>query len=489
MARVFAGYPAPFIREAPEAGSTKVQQLIWGDFVSLLGGASGEWVEVRSRGEEGWMPRSEIQEEQLLEIGFVDIGQGDGAFVVTPDDRFLLVDAGAGDNMVRFLSWRFNLRRNPARVISFEKTVISHADQDHYKGFADLFASPQFRFDAVYHNGIVERDGDDPLGPRERHDGWDYLTDVVGDDASLRELLADPANVGSRQYPRMLKAAVDGGRVTEIRALSATDGFVPGYEAGEALAIEVHGPVRETVGGKPALRWFGDPGKTKNGHSVVLRLVYRNVRILLGGDLNVPAEEHLLGHHTGLDPRPSDEPAREALVAAARPVFEADVAKACHHGSADFTDLFLRAVNPLAVVVSSGDDEPYAHPRPDTLGALGKHGRGPRLLLFSTELARSTKESIKAPLALRGAINRLAQELAAAATADERARAQAALDAALTGLKRSVAVYGLINLRTDGRRVVLAQKLERPRGRSREEWDVHCLEPDAAGTLRYLPEW
>ena len=190
----------------------------------------------------------------------------------------------------------------------------------------------------------------------------------------------------------------------------------------------------------------------------------------------------------GLDPRPSDEPAREALVAAARPVFEADVAKACHHGSADFTDLFLRAVNPLAVVVSSGDDEPYAHPRPDTLGALGKHGRGPRPLLFSPELARSTRESIKAPLALRGEINRLAQELAAAATADERARAQAALDAALTGLERSVAVYGLINLRTDGRRVVLAQKLERLRGRSREEWDVHCLEPDAAGTLRYVPE-
>ena len=47
-------------------------------------------------------------------------------------------------------------------------------------------------------------------------------------------------------------------------------------------------------------------------------------------------------------------------------------------------------------------------------------------------------------------------------------------------------VYGLINLRTDGRNVLLAYKLERPNGSV--EWDVHCLEPDATGTLQYAPE-
>jgi hypothetical protein len=34
--------------------------------------------------------------------------------------------------------------------------------------------------------------------------------------------------------------------------------------------------------------------------------------------------------------------------------------------------------------------------------------------------------------------------------------------------------------------VLLAYKLERPSGSA--EWDVHCLEPDATGTLRYVPE-
>jgi hypothetical protein len=32
----------------------------------------------------------------------------------------------------------------------------------------------------------------------------------------------------------------------------------------------------------------------------------------------------------------------------------------------------------------------------------------------------------------------------------------------LDNLKRAIAVYGLINLRTDGKKLVMAQKLERP---------------------------
>ena len=74
----------------------------------------------------GWMRKGDLQPSQLLEINFVDIGQGDGAFLVTPDDCFDLIDAGEGDNMQRFLSWRFNLRSQPDRVITIRKAIISH---------------------------------------------------------------------------------------------------------------------------------------------------------------------------------------------------------------------------------------------------------------------------------------------------------------------------------------------------------------------------
>jgi len=82
----FAGYPAPFIRETPSGRGEKKQQLLWGDFVTLLGEESGDWVTIRGRNEEGWIRRTELQAERLLEVNFVDIGQGDGALIVTPDD-------------------------------------------------------------------------------------------------------------------------------------------------------------------------------------------------------------------------------------------------------------------------------------------------------------------------------------------------------------------------------------------------------------------
>lgn len=493
MKRWFAGYPAPFIREIPDG--RKKQQLIWGDFVTPIDEVSGDWVKVRSRREEGWMLRSDLQNEQLLEVNFVDVGQGDGAFIVTPDDKFILVDAGESDNMLRFLDWRFNLRRNPDRVISFNRAFITHPDQDHYGGFDQIFKSTQFEFNVVYHNGIVERPGrpNDSLGPRPVLGRRAYVTDIIGDTNALERLLSDQANIGKKEYPKLLKQALDSQRVEDFAAVSADDGIIATYGDENDLTIKVLAPVLETVTlpdadtETQALRWFGDPGKTKNGHSVVLRFVYRKVSVLLGGDLNIPAAEFLLNHYTGLDPNPQDEPERRTLVDNARLVFESDAAKACHHGSADFSTVYLQAVNPLVTVISSGDGEPHAHPRPDALGAFGKHGRDPRPLLFSTELARSTNENLKRPSELRSHLDKLIKAWMISGTQSEREKAKLSIDRTLTQLERSVAVYGLINLRTDGKKMILAQKLEQPRGGG-GEWDVHCFEPDDTGSLHYVPK-
>jgi beta-lactamase superfamily II metal-dependent hydrolase len=483
---MFAGYPAPFIHAEP--GGAKTQQLIWGDFVRVTGQAVDDWVSVKSRRTPGWMRRADLQAERLLEVAFVDIGQGDGTFVVLPDDRFLLVDAGQGDHMLRFLSWRFNLRADRARVIRFGHGVISHPDQDHYKGFAPLFASGQVRFDTLFHSGIVERAGDAPLGPRQTVDGVSCLVDVIHDDAALKARLADPAFVGRKVYPSMLAAALEHGAVDRFAGLNAHMRHLPGFAPGEradGLVVEVLGPWPDGAPGEaPRLRWLGDPGKTKNGHSVVLRLVWRDVKLLLGGDLNIPAEQHLLQRHTGLA-LPAGANDEAPFLARARAVFGCDIAKACHHGSADFTTLFLRALNPAATVVSSGDDEPHAHPRPDALGAFGRHGRGERPLIFSTELARSARENIRDPQALKAQLQALLARRAELDDTERIAALDAQIDAALAVLERSIAVYGMINLRTDGHRVLMAQKLERKRGNG-EEWDWHRLEPGDDGVLRYV---
>ncbi len=121
--------------------------------------------------------------------------------------------------------------------------------------------------------------------------------------------------------------------------------WLPGFSPGESpdLTIEVLGPVVEPDGqGRPRLRWFGDSpgsagrseGKTKNGHSVLLRLRHRGFTLLLGGDLNLPAEDFLLRHYGALPP---DRPLSDA-VEPARARLRSDVMKSCHHGSADVTD-------------------------------------------------------------------------------------------------------------------------------------------------------
>ncbi len=488
MEKAYVAYPSAFILEVP--GGKKIKHLLWGDFVSLLGEQQGEFIKVRGRGKTGWMRKKDVTEKRLLEIYFVDIGQGDGAFLVMPDGKFMLIDAGEADNMYRFLCWRFNLDKNPNRVITIPNAIMSHPDSDHYHGFAPLFNNKQFKFDTVYHNGIIERAAETQnakLGPKKKIDNVTHLTDVIVDQTALKTVIDDPQKVGNGRFPTMLKKASASGRVGKFQMLCSEDGFMEGYEDDKELKIHVLAPVPKNIDGKRFLQWFEDVGKTKNGHSVVIKLEYKRLKVLLGGDLNIPAEEHLLSHYTGLEPKPASEQEREELVKKARETFECHVAKACHHGSADFSTVYLQAVNPFATIVSSGDDEPHCHPRPDALGAFGKNSRGDRPLIFNTELARSSKENIKNPTVLRKEIKKLFSNLQVAMTVEEKQKAQEKVDTWLEKrITRSVTVYGLINLRTDGERVVLAQKLEIPRDLTREEWDIHKLESDEEGNWKYI---
>lgn len=477
MAINFAGYPTALIYDQPNGKPRK--QLLWGDHVSLTGPAAGGWQPVKSRGVAGFMPETSLHNERLLEIVFVDIGQGDGALVITPDDKHLLIDAGQEDNMYRFLRWRYNRFQQPFK---FEAAVISHPDQDHYKGFAPIFADTKISFRSIFHNGIVERRGpkSQSLGPKS----GGYLSEVTSTMAELAALVSDPAVHEDKQYPKMLFAMLRSGRLADARGLCTADQHLPGFAPGPSdFSIEILGPKRDKLNGKDALKWFNDVGPTKNGHSVVLRLVYRNISVLLGGDLNIPAEHHLLRWATGYPMPPSDQD-RTAIIEGARQRFRSDVAKACHHGSADFSDVFLQSVDALATVISSGDDESHSHPRADSLGGIGRWSRGNRPLIFSTELARSAPEAIKQPFVFRKQLDEAYEAFRSATTEAKRKQCREKIDKLLAKIERSVAVYGAINLRSDGRSIVMAQKVERPDG-VEGEWDVYRIEPDAAGVLRY----
>lgn len=475
--RSVGAWPSVVLRGSASTRGKGLTQCLWGDWVGVFDEPEHlGFSRVRTRGRDGWLKTSDLSAERPLEVNFVDIGQGDGTFIVTPDDEMLVIDAGLGDNMHRFLQWRFNLRsRQQAPRMS--TAIITHPDADHYKGFQRIFDDPRFSFDSVLHNGIVERSGEDSLGESRVVDGQNYLTDVVATQAQLETLLTDPAVRGRKHYPKLLWTALSSGRVNEVRAVSAGDVVLQRDIFGKRLSLYVLAPVRDEVNGRPALRWFtkragitrgGDEGKTKNGHSVVSMLSYGDVKLLLGGDLNVPAERHLLDHYADMPD-----------------AFSADIAKACHHGSSDFSTEFLDAICPLATVISSGDDEPHAHPRADSLGTLGKHSRGARPLIFSTELARSAPERITAPTAARNAVLALADAVVGAETEETRGVARVKLVELLaTTIQRSVSMYGLITVRTDGNVALVAQRLERARSDT-SKWDIYALERQADGTLAY----
>jgi len=72
-------------------------------------------------------------------------------------------------------------------------------------------------------------------------------------------------------------------------------------------------------------------------------------------------------------------------------------------------------------------------------------------------------------------------------SSEEVTRTREMIDEVGHKLERSVTTFGMINLRSDGERALLAQRLERPRG-PRAKWDIYPLAAGLDGRLGYVPK-
>jgi beta-lactamase superfamily II metal-dependent hydrolase len=435
--------------------------LIWGDPVRVVETKDTQ-AKVRARGRVGWIPQSVLIDKGLLELYVIDVGQGDGVLMRTPDDAWHLIDAGISNEKqmtkkgaANFVRWKF-IEDLGEPAVSLSNVILTHPDFDHYGGMLDLFTGKVTRPDRTFeikvenffHSGMGRFDAAPKLGQMEPGTVPKPPFDDYGvreQDGFITELLDGKDSFGSPSRPfestfdqlAKLVATVP----SHVRRLSRDDLHLPGYAPGAgAVSIRVLGPVVETVAGKPGLRDLGSESETRNGHSIVLRVDYNKIRILLSGDLNTASQRLLLSYESLLE-------------------FAVDVAKGCHHGSDDIDLRFVRAMKARVTVVSSGDNEDYAHPRPRILGASARYGReakgvkGETLppLLYSTELARSVKLSHAAAVRRRGENG---SEISAAHAELKTIVSKAKFEPLDHTPVSTDLVYGLINVRTDGERVL-----------------------------------
>lgn len=486
--------------------------MLWGDAV-FIRKIEGEWAEVSAKGHRLRLKLDKLTTEGILSLWQVDCGQGDAALLRFPDGTFAAIDMGpprgglinsnSGRIALDFFkwiafddnNWRFE-GENAEEPFHLEWVVLTHPDEDHAGGAKEFVGKlgEHWSVGTLFHSGLgrfkgevrrqepasgsePEQPGFGQLGPvRGGAEGELYLSQLI-DGAADIEAFSDATSSRpwflSGNYADILKGSAShvGSAVGDITRLSHRSDGASLSRGG--VGIKVLGPVEGAVGGTPALRYLdennvGDlkgPSLSRNGHSVVLRLDFGDVRFLMTGDLNFRSHALLL----------QQWPAGE---------FSCHVGKACHHGSEDISWKFLQAMDPLAVMFSSGDQEAHVHPRALALGLSGAFSRRfkrrtsaadaeeqtfeteafagfeePKLfspLLYSTELSRSARlrTDLKAYKRKETPEGEDYEDLGGVHFKGPGEDDQYVAQRDVWIVDRLT--YGLINVRTDGKTVVIA---------------------------------
>lgn len=130
---------------------------------------------------------------------------------------------------------------------------------------------------------------------------------------------------------------------------------------GAALRVEVFHP--DTV-----------PYENMNDNSIVLRITFGKMRLLLTGDAQGIAEDHMVSRFGRTVGANDDSP------------LQADILKVGHHGSHSSThEPFITLVHPKVAIISCGAGNTYGHPHSETLDTLNRHG----VTIFRTDLQGS----------------------------------------------------------------------------------------------------
>ncbi len=236
--------------------------------------------------------------DHRLLVAFIDVGQGDATLIRFPDGRSMLVDAGGLVGSAQFdFGSRVVVPAIWARGLTrLDILALSHGDPDHIGG------AP----------GVL-RD----LRPREVWEGIDVPT----------------------HRPTL-----------ELRSIAASQKSL--WRPLLAGSRTQFGDVELIVWHPPRPDW--ERQRVRNDDSLVIEAVYKNVSLVLTGDISAEVESDLA----------------DALSPASLRIL-----KVPHHGSrTSSSERFLHALGPAISVVSAGRNNRYGHPAADVLARHARAG-------------------------------------------------------------------------------------------------------------------
>ncbi len=220
--------------------------------------------------------------EKQLKVNFLDVGQGDSVLIQTPYDQNILIDGGDTDSKVL---------RQLSKFMSFwdkeiDLMIVSHPHDDHVGGLVK----------------VVQR-------------------------YKVKKILYTGVSHYSPAYLAWLSAVRD--KNIEVVIIDRPQTI----ELGENLYFDILYPFESLL---------NQEVDNLNNSSIVIKLIYKNKKFLLAGDIEKEVEEKLLDTKINL---------------------VADVFKANHHGSiTSNTEEFLEAVAPEYAIIQVGEDNDFGHP-------------------------------------------------------------------------------------------------------------------------------
>ena len=234
--------------------------------------------------------------QKNLTMTFMDVGQGDSILIELPKGKRMLIDGGGlygdrfdiGKNVIAPFLWKKKIRR-------IDYLVLTHPDPDHLKGLN--FIASHFSIGQFWESGL-------------RSDSEFYS----GLEKTLLKEKVDRFSLNDKTPPQIIQGV-------QISFLNPP-GMVAPYKGGRNASFF-------------------------NNQSLVIRLKFKNIEVLLPGDIEKETEYRLLREGYSL---------------------RADILKIPHHGSASSsTPLFLETVKPTYAVLSVGERNIGRLPHPEVL--------------------------------------------------------------------------------------------------------------------------